>query len=219
MPADRLLIFARQPVPGSVKTRLIPALSADAAAAVYEASLHDVLRLAARERGRVELWYDGGPDAEHYFTREFPVLRLVRQAPGDLGERMRDAFERSFSDGAERVIIMGSDSPTLPEAHLRAAFDTLHEGSAVVGPAMDGGYYLIGVPAAVWPAAAALFDGVAWSTAMVLEQTLERAAAAGVVVRSVPQWYDIDTVDDLRVAAGDALPDSRLYACLKELPL
>jgi len=219
MPADRLLIFARQPVAGQVKTRLVPALSPEAAALVYEASLHDVLRLAARERGRVELWYDGGREAEHYFTQEFPVLRIMRQATGDLGDRMRDAFARSFEDGAERVIIMGSDSPTLPEAHLNAAFDTLHEEQAVVGPAIDGGYYLIGLRADAWPAAAALFSNIAWSTPHVLEQTLARAERAGIALHSVPQWYDIDTVEDLRVAATDAMPDSRLYSCLKDLPL
>ena len=219
MPADRLLIFARQPVPGKVKTRLAAALTPEAAAAVYEASLHDVLRLAARERGRVELWYDGGPQAERYFSEEFPVLRVVRQAPGDLGARMHDAFDRSFRDGAERVIILGSDSPTLPEAHLNAAFDTLHEHRAVIGPAIDGGYYLIGLRADAWPAAAVLFSDMAWSTSTVLEQTLQRAAEAGIAVHSVPQWYDIDTIDDLRVAADDVLPDSRLYACLKDLPL
>lgn len=219
MAVDRLLIFARQPIPGQVKTRLMPALSPEMAAAVYEACLHDVVKLAARERGRVELWYDGGSSAERYFTAEFPVLLVMRQVPGDLGERMRDAFDRSFDDGAERVIIMGSDSPTLPETHLNAAFDTLHEQQAVVGPAIDGGYYLIGLRADAWPDARAIFTDIAWSTSAVLEQTLERAGRAGIAMHSVPQWYDIDSVDDLRVAAADMLPDSRLNACLKELPL
>lgn len=206
-------------MPGQVKTRLVPALSPETAAAVYEAALHDVVRLAARERGRVELWYDNGPDAARYFAEEFPVLRLERQARGDLGRRMSDAFARSFADGAERVIIIGSDSPTLPEAHLNAAFDTLHEQRAVVGPAIDGGYYLIGMRSDAWPEGATLFEDVSWSTPDVLEQTLDRAMRAGLELHSVPQWYDIDTIDDIRIAVTDALPDSRLYACLKDLSL
>src|SRR5688572_24655367 len=138
MSADRLLIFCRPPLAGRVKTRLSPTIAPDDAATLYEASLRDVIALAGRERARVELWYDG-QDAERYFTEQYPHIITQRQSSGELGARQRDAFERSFADGAERVVLIGSDSPTLPEGHLNAAFDDLREAPGVVGPARDGG--------------------------------------------------------------------------------
>jgi uncharacterized protein len=215
MPSDRLLVFARRPAPGRVKTRLCPPCTPAQAAAVYDACLRDVIVAAARERATVELRYDAEPGAADYFAAEYPLLRGAAQAGGDLGERMADAFGSAFAAGAERVVLIGSDSPTLPDGVHGAAFQHLADGDAVLGPTVDGGYYLVGIAAGAWPRASTLFDQVPWSTRDVYAVTLERAASAGLALRVLPGWYDIDVADDLRRAAGDAARDSHLGRWLR----
>ncbi|MBX6366086.1 MAG: TIGR04282 family arsenosugar biosynthesis glycosyltransferase [Gemmatimonadetes bacterium] len=210
MSADRLLVFARRPAAGRVKTRLTPPLAPDDAAQLYEAGLRDVVASAARERARIEIWYDAGAQADAYFATEFPLLVRVPQAAGSLGERMEDALARSFADGAERVVIVGSDAPTLPLSSIAAAFDDLHEVDAVLGPAADGGYYLVGVRAAGWPRAAALFRDIPWSTDEVLRRSAERPEAVGLTIRLLPGWYDLDRAEDLARARADADPESHV---------
>lgn len=210
MAADLLLVFARRPEPGRVKTRLSPPLEPAEAAAFYEASLRDVVAGAAQERAQLEIRYDGGPAAEAFFAREFPLLPHSPQADGGLGERLAAAFDGGFASGAERIAILGSDAPTLPVTSLAAAFDDLHEVDAVLGPASDGGYYLVGLRREAWPAAAALFDSIPWSTDDVLRASAERAQAAGLALRLLPGWYDVDRAEDLPRALADAAPDSHL---------
>lgn len=213
---DRLLIFGCRPEAGRVKTRLSPPLPPDEAAAVYEACLMDVLALAAGERAEVELWFDAGdaPDrALDYFASTLPLVCVVPQATGHLGTRMEDAFERTFATGAERVILMRSDIPTLPAACLHAAFDYLAEPDGprvVLGPTTEGGYYLVGARRSAWPALAVIFRNVSWSHPSVLRITGERAAAAGLSLRLLPGWYDIEIPEDLARARQDAAPDSHL---------
>jgi len=193
-----------------VKTRLSPPLPPDEAAVVYEACLRDVLALAARERGRLELWLAGGNAARAYFAQAYPLVASALQCPGDLGARLEDAFRRSFDDGAERVLVLGSDAPTLPESNLHDAFDFLEEAPVVLGPALDGGYYLVALRRDAWPAAASLFRDIPWSTSGVLRATGEHAAAAGLELRLLPAWYDIDRAEDLARARADAPPGSHL---------
>ncbi len=210
MPADRLIVFAKAPVPGDVKTRLSPPLSPADAAAVHEACLRDVITHAARERGRLEIWFAGGTAAGGWFAREFPGIVRAAQRDGDLGARMGDAFERSFADGAERVIIVGADVPTLPDSTLTSAFVDLEDGDAVIGPSRDGGYVLIGLHVRAWPRGVALFETVDWSTDAVLAQTLANAERARLDLRLLPGWYDVDRPEDLERARADASPDSYL---------
>lgn len=208
MATDRLIIFCRVPEPGAVKTRLAASLGDHTAASFYDASLRDVIALAGRERAHVELWYVDTHVASAYFAREFGILKARPQSSGDLGERMTDAFDRSFSDGAERVAILGSDVPTLPDPHLNATFDALHEQRNVIGPCVDGGYYLIGLHASSWPAARALFHGIEWSGEHVLSRTLGNAEQHNITLDVLPGWYDIDVAEDLERARVDAAADS-----------
>jgi rSAM/selenodomain-associated transferase 1 len=217
MAADRLLIFCCTPLAGRVKSRLSPTIAPDDAASLYEASLRDVITLAGRERGRVELWYEG-VDAERYFSDEYPHIVRQRQNGGEVGERQRDAFHRSFVDGAERVVVIGGDTPTLPEGHLNAAFDDLREGPGVLGPTRDGGYYLIGFHHAAWPAAAALFHGIKWSTGEALTQLLQRSQDAGIDLRLLPGWYDFESPEDLELLRTDADPDSHVGRWFQQRP-
>lgn len=210
MAADRILVFAKRPAAGQVKTRLTPPLPPDEAASVYEACMRDVIAIATRQRAQVEIWYHDDLRARLYFDSELPQLKAVAQFEGDLGAKMLDAFDRSFADGAERVLIIGTDSPTLPETVLNAAFDDLYEADVVVGPSRDGGYYLIGLNANAAPRSRVLFDAIGWSGSTVFRSTLERAEQAGLRSRVLPGWYDVDTIDDLRQALRDTAETSHL---------
>jgi len=106
---------------------------------------------------------------------------------------MRDAFKELFAGGYESAVMIGADLPTLPLSHLRAAFAALERRPVVLGPSLDGGYYLIGLRAPQ----PELFEGIAWSTSQVLSQTIERINQLGLQVQCLEPWYDVDTIDDL----------------------
>jgi rSAM/selenodomain-associated transferase 1 len=118
----------------------------------------------------------------------------MAQSGHDLGARMADAFARAFARGARRVAIVGTDVPGVSRATVREALSALEVADVVMGPADDGGYYLIGLRAP-WPG---LFAGIEWSTPSVREQTLARAAAAGLSVRELARLRDVDTLEDVR---------------------
>src|SRR5690606_23343946 len=132
----------------------------DEAASVYEACLRDVLALAARERARIELWYEIEARAREYFEAQFAHLPRAAQVPGGLGDRLHDAFAWSFADEAERTVIVASESATMPDGALTAAFADLREADVVLGPTRSGRPYLVGLRAACWPRAAALLRRV-----------------------------------------------------------
>ncbi|WP_173198212.1 TIGR04282 family arsenosugar biosynthesis glycosyltransferase [Geobacter sp. SVR] len=189
-----LIIFAREPVPGRVKTRLARQVGEQAAADLYAEMLADVVALAAslEDVRPVVFWALENPDVS---CPEFSGMGSARQQGACLGERMSDAFERTFADGSELCCIIGSDSPDLPADYVRQAFDVLEQGRAdvVFGPSEDGGYYLLGM-SRLWPE---LFEGISWGGPQVLEVSLERARKQGLRAVLLPTWYDIDTAADL----------------------
>ncbi|MEI2783936.1 MAG: TIGR04282 family arsenosugar biosynthesis glycosyltransferase [Candidatus Competibacter sp.] len=195
-PDARLLIFAKAPVPGRVKTRLAGRLGAGGAAALYRRLLRQTLAMACSSRlCPVELWC--APDARHGFfaacRREYGV-RLRRQGAGDLGQRMSHALDRALAESG-RAVLIGGDCASVGAAELRAAFDHLAAGrAAVLGPAADGGYVLVGLRRPC----PALFRGVAWSTATVLETTRRRLKRVGLDWAELPVGWDVDTPADLR---------------------
>lgn len=195
-PNARLLIFAKAPVPGRVKTRLAGRLGVRGAAELYKQLLRGTLAMACTARlCPVELWC--APDARHgFFTacrREYGV-RLRRQCAGDLGQRMSHALDRALHE-SEQAVLIGGDCASVGAMELRAAFDYLVDRRDVVlGPAVDGGYVLVGVRRP----RPAMFRGVAWSAPTVLEATrrrLERAQADWV---ELSVGWDVDTPADLR---------------------
>lgn len=196
-PAHRaVLVFVRARQQGRVKTRLAAAIGDRAALRVYtrlaEHTLAEVRALAA-DGVAVRVHYapaDAG-DAVRAWLGDGPLY--LPQAEGDLGVRMKDAFLRAFAEGAERVVIVGSDLPEVSAALLRRAFELLDANPAAVGPARDGGYYLLGLRGMV----EGIFDGMEWSTPAVLRVTLERFRAAGVEPAMLEVLRDVDTVDDL----------------------
>jgi hypothetical protein len=191
MPANQLIIFVKAPRPGTVKTRLAQTLGAEAACAAYRRLVETLLSHLWTTRN-VEVRFT--PDDA--FQEIAPWLRagwkVSPQAGGDLGERLVRAFQDAFVAGARRVVIIGSDCPDILKDDIEAAWASLKKNDVVLGPASDGGYWLIGLCAA----APSLFEGVPWSSAAVLQQTCHRARAAGLTVELLRELHDVDTIDD-----------------------
>lgn len=133
---------------------------------------------------------DSGAAAGHTLPRQpDEAWELLPQCAGGLGERIAEFFRQQFARGARRVALVGSDSPTVPRRYLEEAFAHLHEVPVVLGPSLDGGYYLVALNAPV----PELFQGIAWSTGEVMEQTRGRLRELGLDSRELPVWYDVDT--------------------------
>jgi uncharacterized protein len=194
--SDRVLaVFLKEPRPGAVKTRLADALGPVAAAGLYRLLAEAVLEATVPKPGEYErLVFFDPPGAADALRAWLPGVRLLPQAGGDLGARMRDAFARAFRRGATRVALVGTDVPGVTRATVVSALEALDGADVVLGPAVDGGYYLIALACA----RPELFAGIAWSTGTVLEATLAQAAHAGLRVRQLERLRDLDTVDDLR---------------------
>lgn len=189
--SDTLVVFVRHPIPGRTKTRLAARIGEDAAARLYDAFVRDLVGRFAGAAFAVR-WDVAPPDPG--FAERFGV------APGDcgvqtgedLGARMRDAFARSLTRDGRRCVLIGSDAPHLPLARVEEAFERLSACDVVLGPAMDGGYYLIGMRRPH-----ELFSGISWSTSSVLAQTMERAGALGLEVIQLEEDFDVDETEDL----------------------
>jgi len=189
-----LAVFTKVPIAGLAKTRLAPALTLEGAAALYRGFLLDTVDLASRV-SRCEVIIVYTPQEASQVLREIvkKPVELMPQSSGDLGNRMSSAFKELFARGYESAVVIGADLPTLPVSHLRAAFAALERRPVVLGPSLDGGYYLIGLRAPQ----PELFEGIAWSTNQVLGQTIDRINQLGLGVEGLEPWYDVDTVDDL----------------------
>jgi uncharacterized protein len=191
----QLIVMAKAPVPGFAKTRLIPALGADGAAQLAARLLAHTLREARAARVDA-VTLACAPDTTHAaFVAQGQQggVVLVAQGEGDLGARMQRQFERAFAQGAERVIVIGTDAPALDAAMLRRAADALATGEAVFVPAADGGYALIGLRRLL----PALFDAMPWSTSAVMAATRQRLLRAAVRHIELPLVHDIDEPADL----------------------
>ncbi len=221
--ADALIIFAKAPEPGQVKTRLSPPLSSGQAARLHEAFVLDRVRAAAHWRGprRPTLWLACSPSARHPFFQRLARrhgFRLLTQTGDTLGDRMASALRQALDAGASRAVLTGTDVPTLPEGVLADAFHQLRRADVVLGPACDGGYYLVGVARRVPP----IFRDIAWSRPTVLEASLAKITALRLRCRLLPFWYDVDTVASLRLLtahltmlrrAGQPVPRATARCC------
>jgi rSAM/selenodomain-associated transferase 1 len=194
--ATLLIIFAKEPVPGQVKTRLCPPLALEEAARLYGAFLSDILEEMGRLPG-LTLALGYAPAAARTFFEGLapPEVSLFAQEGADLGERMARAFAWAFAAGFATVLLRGSDTPDLPGALVLEAAAALNAGAAQValGPSLDGGYYLVGL-AAPHPE---LFREMSWSGPTVLEETLARARRRSLTVHLLPRWRDLDDFTDL----------------------
>jgi uncharacterized protein len=214
-----LLVFAKQPVAGRVKTRLSPPLSARDAAELYRCMLADTLqRVTSLRQVEVILFFDPSHGAEAYFRETWPDLTSFPQEGNGLGARLENAFSRVFASGFTVAAAMGTDSPDLPLTHVADAFRTLQESAAdvVFGPTTDGGYYLVAM-GQLYPE---LFRAIPWSTGRVLAESRVRAEADSLAVTLLPEWEDMDTIAELkrfvlRETARDAPLTLEFTAALK----
>jgi rSAM/selenodomain-associated transferase 1 len=191
-------LFAKWPRPLEVKTRLGSETTATFAAAMAAAFLRDSIeRLGSLEVDRVLVIWPAGEQA-NFAELAGERWRLEPQCDGDLGARLADFFARQFDRGAKRVVVVGTDSPTLPLEHVRRAFECLEAADVVIGPATDGGYYLIGSSRAL----PQLFADIRWSSPEVLRQTIARVESLALKVALLPPWYDVDTLADWRILRG-----------------
>jgi hypothetical protein len=193
-------IFVKHPLAGEVKTRLAAELGNERAAKVYAAFIADIVaRFRQTADGRYLCFSPETAPARRYFeTLAAAEYGLWPQPEGDLGVRMHTFFEQHIVAADNRVVVIGSDSPTMPREYVERAFDDLARADCVLGPATDGGYYLIGMRGRAWP----VFSKIEWSGCRVLEQTVNRIAEAGAKPALLPAWYDVDTPADLKVLAG-----------------
>ncbi|GIV62393.1 MAG: hypothetical protein KatS3mg044_1259 [Rhodothermaceae bacterium] len=205
---DALIVFARVPEPGRVKTRLIPYLTAEEAADLYAAFLRDALDQYLALGVAVRL-YLAPPEGAMLPGWIPPAVDRFEQRGEDLGARMRRAFLETFVAGYERVVIIGTDHPTLPTAFIAQAFAALETPRTVVlGPSEDGGYYLLGMNE-FYPEA---FHEMTYSHDRVFVDTLARLAETPAVPVILPPWYDVDTPEALRRLRDDL--DTSAEGCL-----
>ena len=187
-----VVVFGREPLPGKVKNRLAAGIGAEAAARIYAAILEHTLDVTKNSGGRVVLSLADVPVGS--WARNLDVAIEVQRGK-DLGDRMEDAFARRFAEGEGRVMVVGSDCPWFTAAHVAKASAKLGGMDAVIGPATDGGYWLV----AQRPPGLPIFTQVPWSSPDTLERTRKRIAALGGTWSELEELVDIDTVDDLEL--------------------
>lgn len=190
-------IFAKQPLAGQVKTRLAAETSASLAAEAAEAFLRDTLEKCRALPVARFVVYAPASGREYFTALAGEAFSLEEQREGDLGERMAGFLSAHVSD-ERHVVLIGADSPTLPVEFIERAFAELENADVVLGPATDGGYYLLGCKGRVPP----IFDRIAWGGPEVLQASVRRIAGAGLRLFLLPPWYDVDTLADVRMLKG-----------------
>ncbi len=194
----QIAVFAKAPVEGRVKTRLAPLLGSAGATALHRQLVESTLfRARDADLGAVTLWLDGDPDQpEMHALIKRQRVRVQRQQGADLGARMHAALTRMLDDDPRGCLLIGSDCPALQPQHLQHAAALLAGRDAVLGPALDGGYVLIGLRAPQ----PALFEAIDWGSDRVLDSTRGRIAALGLDCAELDPLPDLDTPDDYRAA-------------------
>jgi hypothetical protein len=197
---EAIVVFAKSPEPGKVKTRLIGMVTPEEAANLHEACVEDILgEFSWTPNLRRELHIAGPGETIHNLLRETGLTRkwkIETQRGRDLGARMRRAFERLFAHGMKRVVIAGTDTPWMGHARVESAFKHLKSVDAVLGPCEDGGYYLIGLRRRI----PEIFNDIDWGTEKVFRQSIDALRQCGASYRLLPREFDLDRPGDLRRA-------------------
>jgi rSAM/selenodomain-associated transferase 1 len=191
---NALIVFIKTPAPFQVKTRLQPQLSGKQSALLYTAFLRDIDKKLSKAK-EFDCWYAIAPENYdiNYLKDIIDMTNFFQQQGRDLGERMDRAFRELFSKEYKKIILVGSDIPTVPVDYIQQAFTAIEKDDVVIGPCTDGGYYLIGLHQPY----SRLFSDLAWSTSEVLKNTMSIIKENKLSVSSLPQQPDIDTFSDL----------------------
>jgi rSAM/selenodomain-associated transferase 2/rSAM/selenodomain-associated transferase 1 len=196
---QKLILFTRFPEAGKTKTRMIPHLGAEGAAQLQKEMTEHIVRQAQKIGAPIEIRYASG-SLEKMRAWLGEDLDYAEQGEGDLGERMERTFADQFTAGVERVVLVGSDCPSNDWKNMEAAFQSLETTDCVIGPANDGGYYLIGLNQPV----PQLFHGIDWGGPHVFEQTMK--AASGLSVHRLPNLHDVDLPEDIPPRISVVIP-------------
>ena len=193
---NALVLFAKAPIAGEVKTRLQPEITPENSARLQEAMIKDSISLMSEINNVEKIIYFLPIEKKYVFEKFIDGLpfHLNCQNGIDLGKKMENSFHDLFNKGFFRVVVIGTDSPTLPKEYISKAFIDLNKADLVIGPSIDGGYYLIGFKEKVLP----VFSPVEWGSNKVLLQTEELIKKHNLKLSLLPVHYDIDTIEDLR---------------------
>ncbi|MCX5853913.1 MAG: TIGR04282 family arsenosugar biosynthesis glycosyltransferase, partial [Deltaproteobacteria bacterium] len=202
MNKDRCLImFAKYPEKGKVKSRLCQHWDEGLVVLLYRSFIEDLLNRLSGGDYRFRIAYHPAEKKIDFIKQFGDGFSYMPQIGEDLGERMKDAFIRCFSEGFRSVVVIGSDSPDLPQRIIGEAFQSLEKHGAVIGPSFDGGYYVIGFTRESFTSEA--FDGIAWGTESVFAKTMQHLQKAGIPVHALPPWRDIDRPEDIAALIKD----------------
>jgi len=217
-----ILFFVKYPEAGKVKTRLAEVIGDDVATNLYRHFVQDMLQGLQRLNGALRICYapdKAGENVESKYRNWLGPQHEYRVQQGEnLGERMKTAFGEAFADGYQRVVLMGSDIPDFPSELVEKTLLDLDMRDAALGPAFDGGYYLIGFRRDAFKPE--VFEGITWSSDSVFRETYERMRALGLEVLRLPDWNDVDTIWDLnllyRTNRNSSFRKSATFALLRE---
>jgi hypothetical protein len=191
----KILLFVKYPEAGKVKTRLEPLLGREYTARLYECFVLDLLETLKGAGYPLRLVYDPPEKKEEIACLFGEDYDYRLQEGADLGERMKNAFQDCFAEGVNSAVLLGSDLPDLPVTALKEAFSALQDSDGVLGPSVDGGYYLIGFRREGFRPS--IFDGIPWSTEKVFPETIKLFHKARRTVALLPPGRDLDTPEDL----------------------
>ncbi|MCL2931502.1 MAG: TIGR04282 family arsenosugar biosynthesis glycosyltransferase [Trichodesmium sp. MAG_R03] len=211
---QRLIIFTRYPKPGTTKTRLIAALGAEGAANIQsqmtKITITKAKKLSNMMSLLVEVRFAGGnlQLMKNWLRDDLELdLKYQEQGTGDLGERITRAFESAFNQGVKSVVVIGTDCPSLTHEIMLEAFTKLTKSDVIIGPATDGGYYLIGLKKII----PELFQGINWGTSEVLSKTVAIAQNLNLAIDYLPELSDIDRPEDLEKLQCQDLGSTAIY--------
>jgi len=194
--ASSVILFVRAPERGKVKSRLAAAIGERMALEIYKGFVLDIMETLKRGHYPFRIFFSPRNAEDRVTNWLGRDCMYSPQRGSDIGKKMENAFVQSFSEGSERVVLIGSDIPDLPNSIIHRAFSSLDKSDAVLGPASDGGYYLIGFKkTSFFPD---VFHGIPWSTPSVYRETTEVFRRSNYRVHILRQWNDVDTLDDLR---------------------
>ena len=191
-----IILFAKYPEKGKVKTRLSMKLRENIAVELYKNFILDLLATLKKVKAKIYIFFYPEDSKDKFVKWLGRDYSYAPQKGDDLGERMKNAFIWGFKEGYNRIVIIGSDSPDLPSKLINEAFKSLEKNDVVIGPSFDGGYYLLGFKKEKF--LPSVFFGIKWSTNIVFNNTCEILKKENYKIHVLPKWRDVDTINDLK---------------------
>lgn len=192
-----ILLFVKYPHCGLVKTRLAEKTNPRFAAELYKNFVADTLEILKNLSQDLRIFFEPPADEENFKNWLGPSYNYASQRGDDLGQKMKNAFQHVFAEGFLKALVIGSDTPDLPKEYIDLAFKAMESHDAVIGPADDGGYYLLGFSKESF--LPEVFEDITWGSSDVCDQTVNIMERHSQKVFLLPQWFDVDTLEDLKM--------------------